>query len=79
MTKMHSILYKIFIQTARSFAQDSICKIVKADVIFQKDVAAMVSCDSFLDSLAHLHTYLVEQPAFRLSKQHQEHCQRWDG
>ena len=78
MTKMHSILCKIFIQTARSLHQDAFADRIKADVIFQKDVAAMVSCDSFLDSCS-CYPYLVEQPAFRLLKQHQEHCQRWDG
>lgn len=49
MTKMHSTLCKIFMQTARSLGQNTFADRMKADVIFQKDVAGMVRCDQLLD------------------------------
>jgi len=81
MTKMHSILCKIFMQTARNLGQNTFVDRMKADGIFQKDVAGMVCsvcCDWFLDLCLH-YPYPAEQPPVRLSKQHQEHSQRWDG
>jgi len=78
MTKTHSILCKIFMQTARSLGQDTFADRMKADVLFQKDVAAIVHCDFFLDPCSH-YPYLAEQPPFWFSKPHQEQCHHWDG
>jgi hypothetical protein len=58
-------------QTARSLGQNTFADRMKADVIFQKDVAGMVRCDLFLDSRSH-YPYLAEQPPVWLSKQ----CQK---
>jgi len=78
MTKTHSILCKIFMQTARNLGQSAFANRMKADVLFQKDVAGMVRCDLFIDLCLH-HPYLAEQPPVWLSKQHQEHSQYRDG
>ncbi len=65
-------------QTARNLSQSAFADRMKADVIFQKDVAGMVRCDLFLDSCSH-HPYLAEQPPVWFSEQRQEHSHRWDG
>ena len=44
-SKTHSILCKIFMKTARGLGLNVFADRIKADVIFQKDVAAMVRCD----------------------------------
>jgi hypothetical protein len=81
MTKTHSILCKIFMQTACSLHQDVFADRIKADVIFQKDVAGMVCCDLFLNSRCSYYYYLAEQPPVRLSKQCQEcsYCRNGQG
>ena len=71
MTKTHSTLCKIFMQTARSLGQNMFADHMKADVIFQKDVAGMVRCDLHLDSRSR-YPYLAEQPSVWLSEQRQE-------
>jgi len=78
MTKTNSILCKIFIQTAHSLGLSVFADHIKANVIFQKDVAVMVCCDWFLNLCSH-YPYLAEQPVVWLSKQHQKHSQHWDG
>lgn len=45
MTKTHSTLCKIFMNTACSLGQNAFADRMKVDVIFQKDVAGMVRCD----------------------------------
>jgi hypothetical protein len=72
MKETHSILCKIFMRTARSLGQNAFVDRMKADVIFQKDVAGMVCRhDHFLDSRSHC-SHLAEQPSVWFSKQHQE-------
>lgn len=77
-TKTHSILCKIFMQTARSLGQNTFADRMKADVLFQKDVAGMVCSNLFLDSRSR-YPYLAEQPPVWFSKQRQECSHRWDG
>ena len=78
MTKTHSTLCKIFMQTARSLGQSTFADRMKADVIFQKDVAGMVCGDLFLDSRSCF-PYLAKQPPVWLSKQCQECSYHRDG